>query len=158
MNKVINSLILQFKEVYEGLPWLDESFAMKLNLVNERNAFIQPQKDIHSIAEILSHLIVWRVEVLNRLKGNPRQLFEYSPENWISSNELKKKGWDQLLHSFKQSQKELLSFLNSKDDDFLSISYFDKTYKYLVEGLLHHDLYHLGQIGLVQKMLSQKDQ
>jgi len=157
MDKVINNLILQFEEVFNGLPWLDESFTKKFKLVNEENAFIRPQKEVHSIAEILSHLVIWRTEVLNRLKGNDRQLSAESPENWISNNKLKKEGWEQLLSNFKQSQIELKSFLELQNDDFLELPYFDSNYKYLVEGLLHHDLYHLGQIGLVQKMLSHID-
>jgi len=154
MDKVINNLISQFEEIYDGAPWLDESLTKKFKLVNEQNAFIRPQKDIHSIAEILSHLIVWRTEVLNRLKGNDRQLSEDSPENWRSNIELKEEGWEHLLSGFNRSQEELLSFLNSKDDKFLELPYFDRNYMYLVEGLLHHDLYHLGQMGLVQKMQS----
>lgn len=157
MNKVINNLISQFEEVHKGLPWLDESFAKKYKLVNEENAFMRPGEDIHSIAEILSHLIVWRIEVFNRLKGNPKQMSESSDDNWKSNEELMKEGLGNLLSDFEQSQKELTSFLKSKDDNFLELPYLDRDNKYLVEGLLHHDLYHLGQMGLIQKMLSHMD-
>jgi uncharacterized damage-inducible protein DinB len=154
---IINNLIAQFDEVHNGIPWLDESFSKKFKLINEENAFIRPRKDIHSIAEILSHLVVWRTEILSRLNGNPRQLSADSPENWKSNDELENEGWESLLDEFDQNQNELKLLLQSKEDDFLATSYHDRNYKYLVEGLLHHDLYHLGQIGLVNKMLTSKN-
>ena len=150
---LIKDLIDQFIEIQSGTPWLDETFDKKLLKVDDINAFTRPLPDVHSIAEILSHLVVWRFEILSRLEGNERKLWADRAENWLSNEELEKNGWNDLIRRFDQSQDKLIGFLQSKDDTFLEITYKDKNFKYLVEGLLHHDLYHLGQIGLVNKLL-----
>ena len=150
---LIKDLIDQFIEIQNGTPWLDETFDKKLLKINDKNAFTRPLPDVHSVAEILSHLLVWRFEILSRLEGNDRILWADSAENWKSNEELEKNGWEDLIRRFEQSQDKLIGFLQSKEDTFLENAYKDKNFKYLVEGLLHHDLYHLGQIGLVNKML-----
>ena len=153
-QKIIIHILDQLVEIEKGTPWLDESFAKKFKPVNNDNAFVRPQPDIHSIAEIMSHLIVWRYEILSRLEGNPRKLSGNSPENWKTNEELKPLGWENLIQQFKDSQDKLTTLLKSKQDPFLETPYGNKNFKYLVDGILHHDLYHLGQIGLVNKMLT----
>ena len=67
---------------------------------------------------------------------------------------MKPLGWENLIQQFKDSQDKLTTLLKSKQDPFLETPYGNKNFKYLVDGILHHDLYHLGQIGLVNKMLT----
>ena len=155
---LINYLIAQFHEIEKGQPWLDEWFNKKLEPVDEELAFTPPQEGVHSVAEILSHLVVWRNEILSRLKGNPRKLEVTSPENWKSLADLKEVGWGALLKDFRSTQNELINFLTEQDDVFLHRKHGPSgmTNCYYAEGLIHHDLYHLGQIGLVLKLLSVK--
>jgi hypothetical protein len=72
-----------------------------------------------SVAEIISHLIEWRKEVLSRLNGNPRGLEMNDATNWRSDEDLREKGWDNLLSEFYNSQRQIISFLEGKDDSFL---------------------------------------
>jgi hypothetical protein len=69
---------------------------------------------------------------------------------------LKKKGWGNLVDEFNQSQKELINLLESQNDVFLDNKYQDNNFDYLLEGIIHHDVYHLGQIGLVISILKNK--
>jgi len=155
---LVNYLIAQLHEVEKGQPWLDEWFDKKFDSIDEDKAFSPPQEGVHSVAEIMSHLVEWRWEIISRLKGNPRKMEVDSPENWKSLAELKEVGWEALLKSFKESQVELINFLSDKDDEFLTGTYPHSTmmHCYYLEGVIHHDLYHLGQIGLVIKLLSIK--
>lgn len=71
---------------------------------------------------------------------------------------LQKKGWENLKAEFYQSQKELIELIEVENDDFLEKEYSSGySFKYLLEGLIHHDLYHLGQIGIVIKFLNLKN-
>jgi hypothetical protein len=51
--------------------------------------------------------------------------------------------------------------LQSKDDQFLDEHYYDIDFKgtypysFAIEGMLHHDIYHLGQMGLVIKLIKE---
>lgn len=153
---LINNLISQIKEVVSGKPWLDESFTKKLSTLSEEEAFKKPQIDIHSVAENLSHITQWRFEILRRFELGKRTMWIDDPRNWLTNEELKAKGWQKLKDEFHDSQKELEQFLANKSDEFLSEPYADKDFGYLLEGILHHDIYHLGQIGLVIKLNSLK--
>lgn len=157
-NPQVQNLARQIDEVYNRLPWLDESFDKKFKALNDENVFIKPAPDYNSIAQILSHLTEWRKELLNRIKGSTEvNLRVNSPHNWLDNETLKSHGWTALKKESDETQQELLQLLRSQKDDFLerTFQYGEKTntYRYYVEGLLHHDLYHLGQIGLTLKMI-----
>jgi len=158
MNPITENLTTQFQEIYNGTPWLDETFEKKLGYINEENVFTQPIEALHSVAEVISHLLVWRIEILSRLNGNPKRISMSSPENWKSNSELKMGGWEELKTSFDKSQLDLLELLKNNNDEFLLTKFADTqyTHQYFLEGLLHHDLYHLGQIGITIKYLKKK--
>lgn len=162
-NTLCLNLARQLEEVYYQLPWVWESYDKKFKDINEENAFIQPAPGYNSIAQIISHLNEWRKELLNRMSGNPEiNLRATSPHNFLGNEVLKARGWADLKKESDDTQQQLIQLLRSQTDDFLqrTFQYEEKTntYLYYVEGLLHHDLYHLGQIGLVLKMInSQKE-
>jgi uncharacterized damage-inducible protein DinB len=155
MLSKMQSYIEQFNQIFNGNPWLDETFSKKLDNLSEQQAFIQSPGNNHSVAEVVSHIIVWRKEVLRRLTQNTaeRLLTEESADNWKPLYVLQPDGWQQLYSDFKQSQQELFHFLESRDDNFLAeqIGETELNKEYFVAGLLHHDIYHLGQIGLILK-------
>ena len=155
---LINYLIAQLHEIELGKPWLDEWFNKKIEPVDEAMAFESPLEGVHSIAENLSHLVEWRQEVLSRLQGNARSMEVTSPNNWRSNEALAVEGWPTLVERYRATQKDLIQFLSDKDDAFLEATNDASGLPnlYYVEGVIHHDLYHLGQIGLVSKLLSLK--
>ncbi len=163
MNTIlIKDIIQQLRDVEHTDLWIDENFEKKLASVNESTAYERPIPELHSIAELMSHLIEWRREVMSRLSGNPRGLEMNDAANWRTNNELKIKGWEKLLQDFWNSQQEIINFLEDKDDSFLEQVYehadpnFPYNLKYLLTGLIHHDFYHLGQMGITIKFLKIK--
>ena len=76
---------------------------------------------------------------------------------------LKEKGWQQIFEDYVDSVDMLIRLLEEREDTFLDEKYFDPEfngefpYSFTVYGILQHDLYHLGQIGLVCKMLKVKN-
>jgi len=164
MEKVlITNMMQQLRDIESADLWIDENFEKKLTEVNEMTAFERPLPDMHSIAELMSHLIEWRKEVLSRLQGNPRGLEMTDAANWRTNTELAKKGWKNMLQEFHGTQQSIIYFLEGKDDVFLSTPYpyagpaFPHDYQYLVTGLIHHDLYHLGQMGITIKFLKMRE-
>ncbi|RYY18249.1 MAG: DinB family protein [Chitinophagaceae bacterium] len=155
-NQIVRNYILQIQRAFQGDNWLDENFDKKLELINEQNAFQKPADDLHSIAEIVSHIIEWRKELLERLEaGRPPKLKMESPNNWIPNSLLKTSGWSSLLLELRVTQTLIITFLEKKDDAFLSQEWLGgESYGFLVAGWLEHDLYHLGQIGLIYKMVT----
>ena len=154
---LINNLLQQIENILYEKSWLDESFRHKLMDVDEHNAFLQPATGIKSVAEQMHHLLVWRKEMLSRLQGNARALNVESKSNWLPLAELRAIGWTAILEAFYQTQQELKGFLADKEDSFLGNIHADGGYSYerLLEGVLHHDLYHLGQLGITLKLMKQ---
>jgi len=155
MNNTIHNLTRQLSETMEGEPWIDETFSKKLSGLPESQIFTRPLPDVHSVAEIISHILEWRYSVLSILKGGSRTLTVASPSNWKDNETLRKEGWTALKEKLYKSQQDIITFLEQQDDNYLQqVDKEGHTYLYYVEGLIHHDMYHLGQIGLVIKMLS----
>lgn len=155
MNIRVSSYINQFQQIFNGHPWLDESFSKKLDNLSEEQAFSRSPDHNHCVAEVVSHLTAWRNEVLRRLINNSseRKLTEESYDNWKLLTELQQAGWQQLYTDLKKSQEQLIDFLRSINDSFLDGQLAETAFnkEYFVAGILHHDLYHLGQIGLILK-------
>ncbi len=157
-NSRIKNYILQLTQLYDGGSWNDECYLEKLKSIDEQKAFIQPLPAKHSVAEILWHVIYWKTILIKTIQGDME--FRKKTEkdyNFLPLETLKQKGWNNLVVEFKQSQESLISLLNAKNDEFLEEE-FKSGYKfdYIIEGLIHHDIYHLGQIGLVISMLNRK--
>ncbi|PUV25260.1 DinB family protein [Sphingobacterium athyrii] len=156
---LIRDIKQQLRDVEAADLWIDENFEKKLSQVDDTTAFERPIPEMHSMAELASHLIEWRREVLSRLKGNPRGLEMSDAANWRNNNELRKRGWESLMQDLHTAQQDIISFLEGKDDTFLQTTYphavpsFPHDYKYLLTGLIHHDMYHLGQMGITIKFL-----
>ena len=154
-NTTIHNLTRQFSDTLDGEPWIDETYSKKITTLTEEQAYTRPRPDVHSVAELVSHVLVWRYSVLSILKGSTRTITMDSPDNWKDNDTLRKEGWTELKEELYKSQQDIIAFLEQQDDDYLQkLDKEGHSYLYYAEGLIHHDMYHLGQIGLVIKMLS----
>ena len=83
--------------------------------------------------------------------------------NWLPIEKLHSLGWDQIKADHQNSLARLIALLQTKEDPFLNEKYHDTDYgaeheyKFVIRGMLHHDLYHLGQLGLIIKFLGSSD-
>lgn len=152
---LIKNIIRQLKELQDGSLWFDQCFKDKINNLTDEEAFTKPLPQLHSVAEHLSHIIEWRKECLLRFKQERTDLMN-SPDDWKDSNTLKEIGWENLKNTFYESTIILINALEKQDDSFLETPFRDTDYNfhYVIEGLLQHDLYHLGQMGVTIKLLN----
>lgn len=153
----VHSLMLKgLVQLYGGGGWYGDSYQDKLKDVTDVNAFKRPLDETHSIAEILSHCTYWRTSGIKRLQGD--FAIKYSmkdPENWQSLEVLQERGWKNLLALFQRSQIELVDqFLRTPEEALQQEFHPGHILLHLIEGIIQHDIYHLGQIGLVKKMIS----
>ncbi|MBI1344498.1 MAG: hypothetical protein GC171_16375 [Terrimonas sp.] len=70
--------------------------------------------------------------------------------------QLKRTGWENLKDQLYRSTDALIAQFDNKDDSYLETPFADTGYNfhYLIEVILQHDLYHLGQIGITLKLLN----
>ncbi|HSJ68754.1 MAG TPA: hypothetical protein VK921_13805 [Anditalea sp.] len=57
-NKLVQNIIKQLKDILDQDIWLDENFHKKWESISDRQAFERPLPEMHSVAELISHLIV----------------------------------------------------------------------------------------------------
>ena len=159
MNHVIQHLIAQYKEVQNGYLWMGGTYAKRLSEVEEEDFFVRPLPDLHSIAEIISHLTLWRQETILKIETGQGSKTDQCEENWLPNENLKPLGWAHLKKEYDSSLDRIIELLSNKDDSFLDEEYYDTDFKghypysFVLNGMLHHDLYHLGQIGIIIKYL-----
>lgn len=159
MNTIIKHIIQQYQEIQQGKPWIGSTYTSKLNRVDENDFFIRPFEDLHSIAEIISHLTLWRKETILKIQTGKGSKTDDCEENWLSNDKLKSLGWQYIKSEYDNTLSDLIDLLQSKDDTFLDENYYDTDFKgdypysFIINGMLHHDLYHLGQIGIIIKYL-----
>lgn len=152
----IKDIIRQLTEIQDGSLWFDQCFKEKLSVLTEADAFTRPIPQVHSVAEHMSHILAWREECLLRFRGERTDLMN-SPEDWKNTDALRETGWDKIKAQFFTSTVTLIKVLENQDDSFLEIKFADEAYNnhYLIEGIIQHDIYHLGQIGITIKLMNQ---
>ncbi len=141
---------------FNGDPWIDITIIGALNSLTAKLAAAKTG-DLNSIWEIVNHMISWRKALIGRVKGKP---VKYSDNNFIS--EVKDKSpaaWKKTISKFWKSQNDIINFLYKSDDKLLEIVSPTSGYTYyeLVISILLHDTYHLGQIVLIKKLLTEKE-
>lgn len=164
MNNAIKNILEQLQELHHGKPWIGRSLEFRLAQLDPDKCFVRPIPDMHSIAEILSHVTLWRTEAILKINTGSGSKTDDCPENWLSNEALQSKGWDHIKTAYDASLEELITLLQQKDDNFLDRQYYDTdfkgdyTYRWLLNGMVEHDAYHLGQIGMIIKYLKLKQQ
>ncbi len=152
---LVNNLIRQLNEIHDGSKWFDQYFQEKIGGLSETEAFTKPHPFMHSVAEQVSHMLEWRKECMQRFLDKKYDLM-HAPEDWKDNEQLQQTGWPALLEAFEQSRYDMIALIDGKDDAYLETPFQDTDYNYhyLIEGIIQHDIYHMGQIGIVVKMLN----
>ena len=65
---IIEYIISQLLENQEGNVWVGSTYNSKLKKIDEENAFIRPIPELHSVAEVVSHLTTWQKETILKIK------------------------------------------------------------------------------------------
>jgi uncharacterized damage-inducible protein DinB len=151
----MNRYTTNFNLLYEKGAWFGDTYMEKLADVTEKEAFTPPMNGIHTIAELVSHVIYWRTPIIKKLKGEKDHVGSVdSPDNWVPLDQLKAKGWKSVLKDFAESQDQLMTLLSKAKPGFFNEEYSPgNSWDYVVDGIVQHDVYHLGQLALVKKMI-----
>jgi len=161
MNDQIKSIISQLEEIHHGRPWMGPTFDYLLASVTAENAFLTPVEGMKCIAEQLSHITFWRKEITYRIEHGQTRTGDDDPLNWCDLDVLRAKGWHQIKAEHDASLSALIAILQTQSNTLLSETYTDADFKgefeyqWMLQGIVQHDIYHLGQIGVVVHYLKQ---
>lgn len=144
-------IVSLFEKLYHGEPWIDVSIQGTLSGLSSAQAFHRPFPNCNTIWEIVNHMIEWRANVLQRLRG---KVIVTPSNNYISPiTDHSEQAWNETLKRFESAQKDWLDYLNDVDEESFESIYSPNqmTYYEHIMGILQHDAYHLGQLVLLSK-------
>jgi uncharacterized damage-inducible protein DinB len=155
MNKEILTIVNQLKEAYEGDPWWGRSAGILLGEVNEQIAVEKPAGQ-HSILELVWHMINWKEFAISRIHEiDGKDLHYFESNDWRHLDHMHKSLWHQGVERLHYVHNELLDVLERQEDALLDqdVSERGYTFRKLFNGVLQHDIYHLGQIAYIVKLV-----
>ncbi|MBL7723896.1 MAG: DinB family protein [Chitinophagaceae bacterium] len=156
MKKEILSIIQKIEEVNSGQPWFGKPVYSILEEVNTKKVYQRPNDTEHSMIELLYHMITWAEFTLKRIEKYPdMDLATFEKMDWRLINP-KVHTWKKGLAAFKSTNKEIIAILKKKDDTFLKeiVDFRKYNFHFLINGMIEHNIYHLGQIAYINKMLA----
>jgi len=151
MKSQLTLIIENLIESFDGKPWYGAAVMTKLEAISW-NTTNEKKYDEKSIAVLLKHMINWRIFVLKKLQGDASFEIEMdSVTDWTPVQIESEQAWKALQQEAVETQTEILSILNTLDDTILSkqVPGKDYTFKPLLTSIAQHDIYHLGQIAML---------
>ncbi|WP_337040822.1 DinB family protein [Emticicia sp. 17c] len=138
---------------FHGGSWHGPSVLENVKDIRPKTAGAR-QKGIHTIAELVYHMTTWRIFALKKIQGDADFDIKTEKQNWGNLKEIDDFEWETLQMELTLSHDELISSLAEKDDSFLNEIVPGSEYDFytLLHGIISHDLYHNGQIGILKKM------
>ncbi|MDX1543252.1 MAG: DinB family protein [Christiangramia sp.] len=162
MKKRTNKLIRSLSEIFEGEPWYGQSVMRKLENVPHKIGYKTCIPESHTVAEIVGHLIAWKTFAIEKLQSNWSYRIDIdSQRDWPVVEVNSAEEWEALKAKLVAAQGRIYELLSEQpDDSFLDERVQGKGYnfEYLIRGIIQHDIYHLGQIGLIESQLKRKEQ
>lgn len=155
MNKEIQSIIRRIENINSGEPWYGRAVYKILEETDPKKTRIKPNGKEHSMLELLYHMITWADFTLKRIeKDDEADMAAFEKLDWRKIDP-KLHTWSKGLKEFKAIQKKIISRLKKKGDAFLKemVDYRKYNFRFLLHGMIEHNIYHLGQIAYLNKLL-----
>ncbi len=155
-NKEVQSIITNLERVLTGQPWYGEAVMPMLRKIHPAVVYINP-KNSHAAIEIVYHMITWAEFTLSRVQKKQNYDLQTAEQMDWRIIDPKIQTWAKALDEFEQLHKQLVTELQTKDDAFLSemVDYREYNFRFLLNGLIQHNIYHLGQIAFLKNLLGE---
>ena len=141
------SVLKLLRRTFEKGAWHGPSVMEVLGDVTQEVA-MHRLRDSHSIIELVAHMTTWRIFVINKLRGEHYEVDD-------ARNFPKATDWIMVFRELLHSQEELIAAIEKSDEerwaDLVPHPDLKYTFLTLLHGIIHHDLYHIGQISLIKK-------
>jgi len=136
--------------------WYGPSVVEALRDVTPKMAEARISPNTNSIAEIAYHMTTWRIFAVRKIQGDAEFDVKSKDKDWKKFPIVDEFEWEAIQMELSLSQEELVSELEKIENDaFLEEFVPGRNYSYytLIHGVIQHDIYHTGQIGLIKKVV-----
>ena len=146
----------QLRRSVEGEAWHGPALLELLQDVTGVQAAARPVSGAHSIWDLTMHITTWMRTALKRLNGDASKV---SPQDDWPAAEGGEEGWELAVGALELAADELIKKTEHLADDALSsvAPGEDYTLRFLLHGVVQHNLYHAGQIAVLKKALLAAD-
>jgi uncharacterized damage-inducible protein DinB len=140
------------KQSFEGKAWHGPALMEALDGVTAESAAAPSPNGAHGIWQIVLHATTWKDAVRKWLEGDQGRPPE--EENWPAIGDVNQAAWRHAVERLRSAHAGLTQAVSRLDDARLDEKPFEgmpRIYT-LLHGVIHHDLYHAGQISLLKKI------
>lgn len=143
----IEKIVSLLHHTFEKDAWHGPAVMEVLSEVNDQSAHLK-LPNTHSIIELVGHMTAWRRVTIAKLQDTDLTITD-------ELNFPAESNWQKVLDDLKNSQHQLVEAIQKFPPARLSELIPNNENKYtfytLIHGIIHHDLYHTGQIKLIIK-------
>lgn len=149
----IATIIDELKRIHEGEAWHGPALKELLAGITHEQALSRPIEHAHSVWELVLHIIGWEGVFRRRLEGE--RATEPEEGDFPVIEDKSAGGWAQALAKLEDSHEKLLKTVSELSDSTLETNVAGREYsvRFLLHGIVCHNVYHAGQIGLLRKAL-----
>jgi len=146
----------RFRETILNGTWIaNTNYKHQLENLDWKIA-VTPVKNLNTIAVLAQHIHYYINGINNVFKGGTLDIkdkfsFDFPPVN-------SKEEWETFLNKFWKAAEEFAFLVEQMQDEKLDQGFVDQkygTYKRNIEAMIEHSYYHLGQIVLIKKLLTE---
>ena len=147
----IDGLVDQLNRTYFADAWHGSSIKEVLSDITAAKAAAKPLGSAHSIWELVLHIAAWESAVWRRTNEDPANLTD--KEDWPAVSDNSEAAWARTLESLEAGHNRLVDRVKTLSKSDLDKNAAGQSYsiRFMLQGVIHHDLYHLGQIALLKK-------
>ena len=141
----------QLRRAFEGEAWYGDSMSEILAGVTAEKASAHPVPQVHSILEIVLHLIFTEDVMRRRIEGERAIISE--GEDLFSVGEVSELVWKDTLVQMETGHRKLREVVGKLKEEDLEAKVVGQEYSiyFLLHGLIQHLIYHAGQIAMLKK-------
>ena len=154
MKSEVEAIIQRIERVLDGEPWYGKATLTILDEVDSSKGGLHRGGSSHSILDILYHMNTWAEFTLKRIQQDKSYDLKQAEEMDWRKIDPKIHTWKKGVTAYKNFHKEIIAELQKKDDSFLveMVDFRKYNFRFLINGLIDHNIYHAGQIALLNKL------
>lgn len=155
-----HTLVHRLKDTWHGSPWYGTPSDQILGGISAAEAARQLAPGTHTIWQLVLHMTAWTETTTQRVRG----MGSKAPDrgDWPAVGETSEAAWQAALVDLQAARQSLVEEVGAahEEDIQLHVKQHDPPFKDTgmsragtVNGLIEHDIYHLGQVALLKKAL-----
>lgn len=148
MHPEIRNIVSLLQRTFEKGAWHGPAVKEVLAGLSEEEA-LQRLPHTHSIIELIGHMTAWRTYLTKRLSGD----LSYNVTDHLNFPQVE--SLRTAMEELTASQRQLIAALEALPAELLTaqVPWTEESFTYytIIHGIIHHDMYHAGQIMLIRK-------